>query len=344
LLTAEGRRSDVSLVALPSPARVDEYDKASEELEALLRALPGIVAVYRTGSVSTPGISDLDRIAVIEKDSPVPPVWPRLSLRARYLAMHSPFLVDETTFRRHRWFAYLEPLELSSGRPVELEDRPIPEHSEPLLGAESLMVCLLRAVKQLAMGRLKVRATLCELNNVRHALRLARLGREDAPGAWRVADDVAILRQTWFGSDEDQRGDLMRDIATRTAPALLQALWALGERAGRAGKGSGRMRLGPPWSNVALVASNTLNTIPAPPRLRLTRVPSSRVSELRWRVTHPKIPTHPAVLELLGGSGRAEQSQFRSERDQLVRTYGEFLAASGRDYSGVGLAAPFLRS
>jgi hypothetical protein len=344
LLTTEGRRSNVSLVALPSPARLDEYEKASEELEALLRALPGIVAVYRTGSVSTPGISDLDRIAVIEKDSPVQPVWPRLSERARYLAMHSPFLVDEATFRRHRWFAHLEPLELSSGRPVELEDRPIPEYSEPLLGAESLMVCLLRVVKQLAVGRLKVRPTLCELNNVRHALRLARLDREDAPGAWRVADDVASLRQGWFESDEDQRGDLMRDVATRTAPALLQALWALGERTEPAGKASGRMALVPPWSNVALEASETLTTIAVRSRLRLTRVPSSRLSELRWRVTRPKIPTHQAVLELLGGSGRAEQSEFRSERDQLVRTYGEFLAANGRDYSGIGLAAPFLRS
>jgi hypothetical protein len=233
-------------------------------MEALLRTLPGLVAVYRLGSVSAPGISDLDRIAVVDGRHPVPAVWNRLSRGSRYLAMHTPFLVDRATFARHRWFAYLEPLELAFGNPVELDERPSPEYSEPLIGAESLTVCLLRLVKQISTRRVKVRQLLCELNNVRHGLRLAGLGEREAASAWRLAEDVARLRKMWFTSPHAQQADLTNDVAGRALPALLEALWALGERSELPQPAAASMMLGAPWSNVALLPTESLSLIHIP--------------------------------------------------------------------------------
>jgi hypothetical protein len=334
------------LVAPPRPVPPDEYARASEEIEALLRDLPGIVAIYGAGSVSAPGISDLDRIAVVEGQDSVPAIWTRLPEESRYVAMHTPFLVDRETFRQHRCFAYLEPLRLSFGSPVELEDRPLPEFTEPLLGAESLAMCLLRLVKQVSTERLKVRQFLCELNNVRHGLALARLGREDAEAAWRVADDVAGLRRTWFMSPDAQRGDLVKDVASRAVPALLEALWTLGEQSRPAGTTAGEMKLAPPLSNVVLVPSKTRpSTITGIPRLRLPVNRSARMSELRWRMARPAVPVHPGVLALLSGAGGTpEQRRLRLSRDELVRGYRRFLTTSGRGYSPIGLASPFLVS
>jgi hypothetical protein len=339
------RLSNVRLVAPPRPARPDEYAKGSEEIEAALRSLPGIVAVYGTGSVSAPGISDLDRIAVIDQPRSVPAVWRRLPEGTRYVAMHTPFLVDRATFRRHRWFAYLEPLSISFGEAVEFDERPFSEYSEPLIGAESLTVSLLRVVKEMSMGRLKVRSFLCGLNNVRHALALARLSRDQAPAAWRIADDVANLRQTWFELREHGREELVKKLASRAVPALLEALWALGEGHDSAERLSGGVRLRAPWSNVALVSSGGRpGGVAGTPRVRRPFNLSARLSEVRWRKGRPEISLHPAALALLTGPPSESHRQFRSARDELVRSYDEFLATNRRAYSGIGFATPFLAS
>jgi hypothetical protein len=331
----------VSLVAWPLPARPDEYTSASQEIEALLERLPGRVAVYRTGSIAVPGISDLDRIAVVEGSVTVSSVWPRLSERARYLAMHTPFLADRATFERHRWFAYLEPLELCFGSAVQVDARPSSDHGELLMGAESLMACLLRLVKQISTGRLKIRQFLCELNNVKHGLGLAGLDQRDVPSAWRVAEDVAMLRASWFSSPRPERAEAVRDLAARAAPALLQALAILGEKC-EPEQGPTRMRLRAPWSNVTLVArESSLNNVIDAPRMSFPFNRSARIAELRWRGARPEIPLHPGVLGLLAGSDRS-QREFRTARDEIVRSYSRFLDVSGRGYSGIGLAMPFL--
>ena len=178
--------TDLRLLRYPLAASLEDYGHAAHELESRLLELPGLVALYGTGAVSAPGISDVDRIAVVDGHRPVPSVWERLSGRTRYLAMHSPFLVDTATFRRHRWFAHLEPLELLHGTEVGLEAPPDPGYARRLAGAESLVIMALRLVKQIWTAQVKVRPLLCELHNLRHDLTLGGLGRDRAPDAWAV--------------------------------------------------------------------------------------------------------------------------------------------------------------
>jgi hypothetical protein len=326
------------------PAQAEEYERASQEISDALRRLPGLVATYRAGSVSAPGISDLDWIAVIDPEAGAFEVWSSLSERTRYLAMHAPFLVDHDSFRRHRWFAHMEPLELSFGAAVELEYRPLPDYSEALIGAESMVTCLLSAVKQVSTGLFKVRPSLCQLNNVRHALALARLTDADAPGASRLAGDVSTLRETWFAKPARERAELVKDLAARSVPGLLEALWALGERNATEIPLPDEMKLQGPWSNVVLVPSREARGAEGIPRIRLPLVRSTRLAELRWRAARPRIALHPGIVGLLAGAGDHEQRRFRSSRDQLVGAYRDFLADHGRGYAGIGFAAPFLAS
>jgi hypothetical protein len=332
----------LNLIRLPEPARTQEYDTASKEIEDLLLSLPGIAALYRTGGVSAPGISDIDRIAVVDREAPAPPVWPKLSARTKQLAMHGPFLVDRSTFKRHRWFAYLEPLELSHGEPVPLEDRPLPSYSESLIAAESMVTALLSTVKQVSTGVVKVRPTLCQLNNLRHALALARIGEEEAEPAWKLAADVTALRNDWFSSPEDELLDRIRQIVAGAPAALVEALWALGDRSRNGGSASRRdvIRLAPPWSNVALVASDAM----AAPRLRLPQLRSARFAEFAWRAARPRVEVHPGLLDLIAGRGGREVEDFRSARDELVRGYRDWLRTHGPGYAEIGLASAFLRT
>ncbi|HYP48635.1 MAG TPA: hypothetical protein VEQ61_08375, partial [Thermoleophilaceae bacterium] len=212
------------LVGHPRPAELRDYARASEEIEARLGELPGVLAVYRFGGVSAPGISDVDRLAVVDVDAPVPPVWATLTEATRALSLHPPFLVDPVTFAGHRLISQLEPLELASGSAIGLQERPEPGYVARLLGAESLLLNVVRLVKYRVTGRVKVRSVLCQLHTVRHGLELAGLDRAGAPAAWALSDEVSALRCAWFALAPKRREGQLRQLVLAALPALLAAL------------------------------------------------------------------------------------------------------------------------
>lgn len=349
-MTAQDPFAGAHLTAQPVHARDEDYARASAEIESRLAELPGTVAVYRTGSISAPGISDIDRIAVTEDRRPARQLWPALSARTRYLAMHTPFLVDRETFVRHRWFAHAEPLALASGSPIEVADRPLPAYSESLIAAEGLVVTMLRLMKQSVTGRVKVRPVLCELNAVRYDLLLGRLSESDAPDAWRLVSDVAELRRRWFEAGvaaENER--LLRSCLRRSLPAIAEALQALAPAARALCTGTdGELSLAAPWSNVTLAVADRGRRPPdtggsAGALLRAVAARSSRTSEARWRARRRRVAVPSAIASLLGGRARPEYAEFHAQRSELVRRYRAFLATSGADYSGIGLASSFVR-
>jgi hypothetical protein len=212
-----------------------------------------------------------------------------------------------------------------------------------LIAAESMIVSLLSMVKQRATGLFKVRPSLCQLNNLRHGLALARIDADAAPAAWQLAADVAQLRESWFTSPERDRTDRAKTLAARATPALREALWALGERSGPGEDDPGELRLGSPWSNVTLVPGDAERAqVAGTERLRLPSLRSARIAEVRWRAARPRVGLHPNVIALLtGADGRQEISEFRSARRELVRGYHEFLAEAGGGYAEIGLASAF---
>jgi hypothetical protein len=324
------------LTRLPAPASLEDYARASAEMESRLRELPGIVAVYRTGSVSVPGISDLDRIAVVRPGSRVPAIWSELSAETRLLAMHGPFLVDTTTFARHRWFADLQPLELAWGDSLDIEARPAPEHIELLIAAESLVIAVLKLVKQAAAGRVKVRPTLCELNNLRRDLSLARLDRDDAPEAWSLADEVTRLREEWWNLPASQRSSRFRALLDQSLPATAKALRALSARSNGGGQNR-HFRLHGVWDNVTLEAGDPVAAW-KPGRLSPATARSTPLAEAVWRWSARTVAVPGSVISLLERSPGYEE--LRAERREILQRYVDFLATT-KSYSGIGAAGVF---
>ena len=188
------------------------------------------MAVYRLGSVAHPGISDLDRIAVVEAGDPVPAIWSQISPDARYLAMHGPFLVDLDTFRAHRWFSKLLGLELALGENVAFDEPSDPATCDLHLAAEGMVVLTLKLLSQARTGRVKVRSALCELHALRLSLGLAGLDAGAAPGAWGFADVVRMTRESWFATAQDAREGVIRDLLEQAPRALTDGLLALEHR------------------------------------------------------------------------------------------------------------------
>jgi hypothetical protein len=334
----------VRLVAFPEPARPEDYAAAAEELEAQLGELPGLVAVYRLGSVSAPGISDLDRVAVVDGEHAVTPVWSALSDRTRALAMHSPFLADTETFANHKLIAHLEPLELVFGTAVEIGERPAPAYLERLLAAESLVLNLLRIVKSLATGRLKVRAALCQLNTVRHGLTLGGLDRGAATSGWQVADEIRSLREDWFDAAPESRERRLRGVTASAVPALSSALDALASLLPDTGRRVARpLAIDGPWASVTLTSGGDRPT-PLPDtgggRSRLLVSRSSKTAEAWWRLRRHAVALPAEVLLLLAGQWPPGYAGVSDRRAALLTRYRAFLSAQPRDFSSIAVAPP----
>jgi len=340
----DGGLAAARLSRYPRPARVEEYERAGAEIEALLRDIPGIVAIYRTGGISAPGISDIDLIAVTERGvSTVPSIWPGLSSRTRDLAMHSPFLVDVDTFVKHRWFAYLDPLERAWGDTIDVEEPPAMDLCRELIGMEGLVYGLLRLAKQAVSGRVKVRPTLCLVHTLAHDLRLLGLDHTRDPDGWAVVGEVDQLRRSWFDLEADHGGRERRFRAVVSAAyrASLSTLEIASLEPDGVMLSRASSRLGEPWTNVVVVATSGDSAdlrvtwqIPVPLRSRFPRV-----AELAWRLSRLELVV---PMDLSRGERRPEAQRVIDERTRLVRRYREQFVRRNPTYSPIGIATSLL--
>jgi hypothetical protein len=328
------------LTAFPRAATAFDYSYAATELEDALASLPGALAVYSYGTVNSLGISDVDRLAVIENSQKIPAVWSSLSELTRRLAMHTPVLVDERTFRYHRWFAEAGGLGHVWGERFAVEDRPIPEYSEPLLAAEALVIVALKLSKLRITGRVKVRPLLCELGNVGIDLRLAKIQPADAPRAWELAETVTRLRDEWWSLKRAEQAASVFDVLRIAPDAIGEVLCVFSVEFGHL-QPPPPFRLGVGWRNVSVAAGERSDEEPSPLIAVFARW--HRLGELRWRWRNRQIRFPPSVISLLAGAPPDEYKEFRTKRDELVRSHVAFLAPRP-GYSPIGLATIFLPS
>jgi len=322
---------------MPTHAASREYEQTAAVMKDRIALLPGLRSVYSTGSVSVPGISDLDLIAVVDGNGPFPSVWGVLSERERYVAMHTPFLVDVETFARHRWFAHIDPLVLVLGEGVEIEDPPHPEPLALLAGVEGLIAMRLKLEKQRRTARLKVRPTLCELNNLRHDLRLAGLPETAAPRAWAVVSEVTELRAVWWQLGATEQKVRSMSLAASAITALDDALEKCSSTE-LSHPDVGDLRLSRAWRNVTLVADSATRCGGLGKALPLTLSRRShRLSEVRWRTLRCRLPMPTAVRALLHDAATGT-SQCLDQRRRLLNRYLLFMADHGKGWSSIGLA------
>jgi hypothetical protein len=330
------------LVGLPSALSQADYAEAGAELEEALAALPEVISVYATGGVTNPGISDLDSVAVAT--APVSAdVWRRLSPRTRAVAMHSPFLVDHATFEGHRWFARLEPLTLVFGEAIGVDEPGEPALLGRVLAAEGIVVALLNVHKQLGTGRIKVRSTLCMLHSLRHSLELGGIGAGDAADAWRLVEDVADLRESWFLIEAGEREQRTRVAIAKALDALPQAISRLSPPRGEGDARPGSaLRLAPPWTAFTLVRADPERTAPSSPRP--TPPPFNRMrrlSEAYWRMRRIDLKLTPPAFDLLALERHPDGCETLQRRCAIVRAYREYLGASTGQWSALGFAHTF---
>jgi hypothetical protein len=329
------------------PEQIDSaaYEHATAEIDYHLERLPGLVAIYGTGGLTAPGISDIDRIAVVDRHIADRGIWSQLSPRTREIAMHTPFVVDRQTFTKHHWFAHLDSLALVSGAAVcfdEPEDR---NYLTTLHAAEGLIVTLVSLMKQQWLARYKVRPLLCDLHSLRYSLGLAGLERVDAPTGWALVDEVITLRRNWFQPDHSiTRFTTLRRLIERAGPALLSVLHTLGTASDINPTASRQIAMRGPWSNVILVEDRgddvAVNRLAPPKSVAVTRR-WRRASELRWRLRRHRLAISAPSLALLSIPQDDRHIKAWEQREEIVRNYNDFVQGCSGEWSMIGFAHLF---
>ncbi len=206
------------------PLQAEDYEQTLARFAERVRNLRGVRAVFQFGSVSHPGVSDLDVLVVVADDVDEWTLRGVLAATegsplARYLFTHPPLVVPESQASRVRWVHTLYGLRQVWGEPLEVP--PPPEASRYWLELAEYVDftfsvrSVLRSLEEADVG---LRGVLHLLNSCAHSLRLASrlLGR---PVHLHGDSVLAGLRQAANGRPVDVTAE-----ARKASEAVVQEL------------------------------------------------------------------------------------------------------------------------
>jgi len=272
------------------PRRVapELYDEVREAYLDRLFQTGQVRAAYQMGGVGAPGLSDLDLILVC-RDPVVGDLNQAADIRslgedARYILMHSQFLVNEEIFRHQKTLFFGSHLRHVRGEQLEILDPPKElEDVFRLAFNVEMMLPRLTEFERVRKGTdpVAVRPLLAALHTLRFNLDLSR--------AWVEVDDLAdyavtieCLRQEWFTLSEgdawvrlkaalERAVEVLEELLERLRPVvarLHRGAWAVRDAAVRALEVHEVLLYGP-WPASVRIGSNPLRrAIPASVRRR----------------------------------------------------------------------------
>ena len=182
----------------PAPRSPQDYEAVKKSVSAKIEA-HGNVSVLSQGSVSAPGISDLDLVISVRGRTRLPPLddaaWDRmLNSSEKYLCAHRPFMVPEGMLDR---IGQIWPV---SGMGSEPDWK---SHLFTAVETYALLGVMGRYPDSFASGRMEARSVLSHLYSTTYTLKILRAcGAELAPG---FEKEVRELRKDWFGLEEGAR-------------------------------------------------------------------------------------------------------------------------------------------
>jgi|SRR5690554_1665280 len=179
------------------------YEEAVSRMVGRLTRQPDVVAIYQIGSVSTPGISDLDLVVVFEDDRSCT-YNPRqdLSDAERYLFIHQLFGVPRSLFVKAQQYSFFHNYKLLWGR--ELRSRKGSENPgcERLLKVQIALEYLVRMYMSLVLQQtykvVRLRDFMLHARAVQYDLEFLDLS---SGPLHELTHRVIGWRENWFGQD-----------------------------------------------------------------------------------------------------------------------------------------------
>ncbi len=165
-----------------------------------LEILSGVVAVYQVGSVSSPGISDLDLVVVFDPGISCLQNFPgTLRTKKKYLFAHSLYGTNEPLFVSAQRYTFFHNYELLYGRELRImspansgEDKILKQQ----IAFEFLLKMYIAMTVQKSYRVIRLRALLLEAMAIQYDLGF--LGIKNGI-MFDLVNEIIAMRKTWFG-------------------------------------------------------------------------------------------------------------------------------------------------
>jgi len=229
-----------SLYAFPQSATQEEYEVVIQESVTKIKAVPGVTSIYQFGSVSHPGISDIDLIVVVDDNI----VGKQLTKELNYLLKkhsfffeHYPFVMPKKVMQN---ISLIFPV--SNMKPLWGEEIELIQHDEETLKLINFVdlsnYCfsneilkkifknkyepnkIKRVVKKiLNTGKkqvnLEVKNLLCRLHSMRFAFDFIKAHSKHARDYDAFVKEIRVLREDWHKLKEQDRNEKLFDLVNR---------------------------------------------------------------------------------------------------------------------------------
>lgn len=213
--------------AWPEYHPVSDYETTQDDFVGRCKANSGVSSVWRVGEVGVPGISDLDFVLGITNDLTKQQADTlsihNLDPNGSYISFHQPLILsDELLADLFIWGSVSQPVHLY-GKITEF--RSLTPAQSKLMAVVTLNDIFVQAQPRMLLGtllgrRMNVRGTLCQINALKHTLRIFRDATGLATTSWdHFVSEFSEFRQQWFTLGNDRVEQLR--LYTVQATAML---------------------------------------------------------------------------------------------------------------------------
>jgi hypothetical protein len=193
-------RETMYLTDFPHRVPLQDYTYAIEAMVEKLIHYPGVVSIYQIGSVSNPGISDIDIFAVFEDGAQVQ-ADPLLGLDQwqRYLVIHGLFGACKSHFFEAQRYTFFHNYRLLWGEQLEsASDEVNVENREALqfqIALEYLLKMFVDTVVEHAYDIMQVRGLLLHVKGISYDLQFLNVTSGDL---YQLVQTMVYWRDHWF--------------------------------------------------------------------------------------------------------------------------------------------------
>ncbi len=214
---------DFIILQEPRQCTITDYEDTKKKITNIFQNVPSLCSIYQIGSVSTPGISDLDILFVFNdniQDIHNKHGYKVLNNRDQYILMHGFFAINKYLFKEMRYFYIPGELRLLWGEELEIEEIPRARFLEKYIVSEFVLGIFFTLMRALENKVLKVRNLLCVLNALKYDFAVPGLAEETfQDGQWLV-ESISQLRGSWFALSKKVRIERLIEML-RNFPAVL---------------------------------------------------------------------------------------------------------------------------
>jgi hypothetical protein len=199
----------------PRPIPLSAYERALDRFVYRVSQVPGALAIYQIGSISCPGISDIDLIVVVDPSQG--PFGTRASVQMEddketYLFFHQPIHVDIALMSQIHHLFYVSNLRRIRGEAIDIVE-PTGDEEEVLNTIKLIEILIFDTPRSFASllkaPVLDVRGGLLRINALCHTLHLCPDGWRQIRTEWQGYIDASTkLRRIWFELGTDRYGQL----------------------------------------------------------------------------------------------------------------------------------------